>query len=124
MLGYLDEIMRPLVWILPKMIGYVETCKDKGGDKTKNIKLMSLHIDGNNLLKKYKTIWFKIEGLQNIELDALPVYDSRYIKIKIKTYGDKVYTNFRGLNVPEGWIECKSFTVISIDSLLVYHNRY
>ena len=63
---------------------------------------MSLHIDGNKLLKKYKTIWFKIEGLQNIELDALPVYDSRYIKIKIKTYGDKVYTNFRGLNVPEG----------------------
>ena len=42
------------------------------------------------------------------------LYQSRYIKTKIRTYGDKVYTNFRGLNVPEDNIECESFTVISI----------
>ena len=40
------------------------------------------------------------------------------------TYGNKVYSNFRGLNVPEDDIECKSFTVMSIDSLLVYENKY
>ena len=51
----------------------------------------------------------------------MPVYDDRYIKTKIRTYGDKVYTNFRGLYVPQ---ECESFTVISIDSLLVYENKY
>ena len=39
-------------------------------------------------------------------------------------YGDKVYTNVRGSNVPEDDIECESFTVISIDSLLVYENKY
>ena len=53
-----------------------------------------------------------------------PVYDDRHIKTKIKTYGDKVYTNFCGLNVPEDDKECESFTVISIDSLLVYNNKY
>ena len=53
-----------------------------------------------------------------------PVYDDRHIKTKIKTYGDKVYTNFCGLNVPEDDMECESFTVISIDSLLVYNNKY
>ena len=42
------------------------------------------------LLEKYKTIWTKIEDLINIELNALPVYDRRYIKTKIKTYDDKV----------------------------------
>ena len=73
LLGYLNIVIRPLVLILPKMIGYVETCKDKGGDKIKINKLMSLRIDDNNLLKKCKTIWYKIEDLQNIELDALPV---------------------------------------------------
>ena len=31
---------------------------------------------------------------KKIELDALPVYNDRYIKTKIRTYGDKVYTNF------------------------------
>ena len=61
---------------------------------------------------------------KNITFNALPVYDDRYIKTKIRTYGDKVYTNFRDLNVPEDDIECESFTVISIDSLLVYKNKY
>ena len=46
------------------------------------------------------------------------------MKAKIRTYNDKVYTSFRGLNVPENEIECESFTVISIDSLLVYENKY
>ena len=52
------------------------------------------------------------------------MYDDRYIKTKIRTYGDKVYTNFRVLNVPENDIECEYFRVISIDSLLVYENKY
>ena len=66
----------------------------------------------------------KIEDLINITLNALPVYDDRYIETKIRTFGDKVYTNFHGLNVPEDDIECESFTIISIDSLLVYDNKY
>ena len=46
--------------------------------------------------KSIKTIWTKIEDLKNIELNALPVYDDRYMKTKIRTYGYKVYANFRG----------------------------
>ena len=46
------------------------------------------------------------------------------MKTKIGTYGDKVHTNFCGLNVPEDDIECEYFTVISIDSLLKYESRY
>ena len=77
-------------------------------------------IDDDKLLEKYKTIWTKNKDLKIIELNALPVYDDRYIKTKIKTYGDEVHTNFRGLNVSEDDTECESLTVISIDSLLVY----
>ena len=69
-------------------------------------------------------MWTKIEDLKNIKLNALPVYDDRYIKTKIRTFGDKVYTNFRGLDVLEDDIKCESFTVISIDSLLVYNKKY
>ena len=36
-----------------------------------------------------------------MELNALPVYDGTYIKSKIRTHHDKVYTNFCRLNVPE-----------------------
>ena len=42
-----------------------------------------------------------IEDLKNIEVNALPVCDDSYIKTKIRTYGDKIYTNFRGLNEAE-----------------------
>ena len=42
----------------------------------------------------------------------------------MRTYCDKVYTNFRGLNVPKDDIACESFIVVSIDSLLVYQNKY
>ena len=85
---------------------------------------MSFHIDDEKLLEKYKAIWTKIEGLNNIELNVLPVYDDRYIKTKIRTYGDKLYTKFRGLKVPENDIEYETSTVISIDSLLAYQNKY
>ena len=105
---------------MPKMSGYVKTFKVKEG----NNKLMSFRIDDEKLLEKYKAIRIKIEDLKNIKLNALPVHDDRYIKTKIRTFGDKVYTNFRGLNVPEDDKECEYFTVISIDFLLVYDTKY
>ena len=54
----------------------------------------------------------------------MKLYDHRYIKTKIRTYQDKVYTNFRCLNVPEDDIECESFTVTFINSLLIYDEKY
>ena len=78
------------------------------GDKDKNNKLISFLTDDEELLEKYNTIWINIEDLKNIELNALLVYDDRFIKPKIRTYGNKVYTNFHGLNVAEEVIECES----------------
>ena len=46
------------------------------------------------------------------------------MKSKIRTYGDKIYTNVRGLNVTEDDIEWESFTIISINSLLSYDKKY
>ena len=57
-------------------------------------------------------------------MNGLPTYNYANIKAKVGTYGDKVYTNFCGVNVLENYIECESFTVISIDSLLVSENKY
>ena len=120
LIGYLDRTIRPFVLVMPKMSGCVKTFKVKEGDN----KLMSFRIDDKKLLEEYEAIWSNIEDLKNIKLNALPVFDGRYIKTKIRTFGFKVYTNFRGLNVPQDYIECESFTVISIDSLLVYDKKY
>ena len=56
-------------------------------------------------------------------MNTLAVYNDRYMKTKIITYGDKVYTNFHGINALEDDIEYGSFRAISIDSLLVYENK-
>ena len=58
--------------------------------------------------------------MEDIELSALPVYEDRYIK---RGYSDKVYTNFGGLNVLQDGVESESFTMVSIDSLLVYESK-
>ena len=46
------------------------------------------------------------------------------MKTKLRKYGDKVYTNFDVLSVPEDGVECESFTINSIDSLFNYKNKY
>ena len=50
------------------------------------------------------------------------LYQSMMIDVynKIRTYGNKVNTNFRGLNVPEDDIKCESFIVISVDSIYLF----
>ena len=83
---------------------------------------MSFRVHDEQLLGRYKIILTKTEDLKKNELNALPVHDDRYIKTKIRAYGDNVYTNFGGLNELEDDIECKLFTVI--ESLLCYESKY
>ena len=101
---------------MPKISGYVKTFKDKNRDKDKSKKVISFRVDDDKPLIEYKTIWTKIKDLKNIELNSLPVYDAKLIKYKIRTCGDKFYTNFCSLNVPEDGSKGQSFTILSIDT--------
>ena len=58
LIGYLHEVIKPLVLIIPKMSWYIKTVKEK------NNKLTSFRMDNVKLLEKYKTIWTKIEDLK------------------------------------------------------------
>ena len=44
--------------------------------------------------------------------------------LKNKSFYEKVYSNFCGLNVLIDGVEFESFTIICIDFLLVYENKY
>ena len=72
------------------MIGFV-----KFFDSNKTI---SLNVADKKLLKKYTKIWERVCSLMNIEFDSEPIYGDidKYMKTKIKPYGDKVNTNFQG----------------------------
>ena len=48
----------------------------------------------------------------------------RYIKTKTRTYDDKDNTSLLDLNVSDNGVEGDSLIIISIESLLVYGNKY
>ena len=75
------------------MFGYV-----KHFDSNKK---MSFKVSDNKI-KKLNIIWETVGNLLNIEFDSEPVYGDvdKYIKTKIKMYGDRVNTNFQGKKVP------------------------
>ena len=92
--------------------------------KNKNNKLMYLRRDHNKLLGKKQNHLIKDWRFKKYWIRFVSVYDDIYIKTKIRTYDHRVYTNFRGLNVSVDDGECESFTIISIDSLLVYKSKH
>ena len=65
-------------------------------------KAMSFEVSDNKLLKKYLKIWERVRNLMNIKFDSEPVYDDndKYMKTKLKLYGDKINTNFQAKNIP------------------------
>ena len=58
-------------------------------------KTLSFKVSDKKLFKKYIKIWGKSSRLIGKEFDSDPVYgdSDKYIKTKIKSYGDKINTN-------------------------------
>ena len=73
LIGHSDKPIRPLVLIMSKLSGYVKTFK------VKDIYDI-LRIDDEKVLQKYKSIWTKIEDLnQTIYYDDIYIYIYIYI---------------------------------------------
>ena len=62
----------------------------------------------------------------NIEFDSEPVCGDgdKYIKAKIKMYGDRVNTNFQGKKVPKENALYKFLSVIMLDSVIRVNKNY
>ena len=100
------------------MIGYVKYFDSN--------KIVSFKVIDKKLLKKSTKIWERVSSLMNTKLDSKPVYgdNDKYIKTKIKTYGDKVNTNFQGKKVPKENASCKCSSLIMLDSVIRAHKKY
>ena len=111
-------VIRPLCILLRQMIGYVKYFDSN--------KAMPFKASGNKLLKKYKKIWEKVGNLLNIKSDSEPIYRDvdEYIKTKIKTYGDRVNTNFQGQKVPKENAAYKCISLTMLDSVIRVNKKY
>ena len=90
---YTTDAIRVLFIKLPQLIGYVKYFDSN--------KAMSFKVIDNKLLKEYTKIWKKVSNLINIKFDSEPVYgdNDKYIKSKIKLYGNEINTNFQGKKI-------------------------
>ena len=113
-----DDFIRPLCIKLPQMIAYVK-CFDSN-------KTMSFKVCDNKVLKKYNKTWERVSNLMNIEFDSEPVYGDtdKYIKTKIKQYGDKINTNFQGKKARKENVTYKCLSLIMLDSNVRANKKY
>ena len=61
---------------------------------------MYLLIENDDLLEKYNTIWDKARVDMKKEFDSEPVYNKKFLKTEIKSYGDEV-TDFYDKRIPK-----------------------
>ena len=112
-IGYLNGIdkISPLCIILPQMSEYIKYFGN-GGEN------MSFKIEDDNAYVKYSQIWNKIKELLSVKFYSGPVYDYKYIKVKVMTFSEMINTLFTENKVPKEKIEYVCIPVISVDSVL------
>ena len=76
-------------------------------------KTMSFKVSDKKLLKKYTKRRKKFSSSIGKECDSEPVYgdNDKYINTKIKSYGDKINTNFQGKKIPKENASYKMFVI-------------
>ena len=62
----------------------------------------------------------------SIKFDIEPVYgdNDKYIKTKIKLYGDKINTNFQDKKIPKENASYKSLSLVMLDSVIRANKKY
>ena len=81
-------------------------------------------IKDNDILKKYHEIWDKVSNIIIEGFDSDLIYNDKYLKTKIKSYEEKVNTNFHKDKVPIEGSHCISLSMVLIDSVLKMGKNY
>ena len=78
---------------------------------------MSFFIKDDKLLEKYNEIWKKVKNVTKKEFESKPVYNDKYLKVKIKSYNGKINTNFHNNKIPKEGSQFICSSVILIYSV-------
>ena len=79
--------------------------------------------EDDDLLEKYNNVWNKISNSINKELDSEPIYNKKFLKTKIRSYGDEA-RNFHVKETPQVGSNNTCLTVILIDFVLKKDQNY
>ena len=87
------------------------------------IKWVYFLIGDDYLLGKYNNIWDNVSAEINKELDGEPVYNIKFLKTRIKSYGNEI-TDFHDKEVHQVYSSLTCLAVISLDSALNKNGNY
>ena len=111
-----DEIIKPLCIILPQMNGYIKYFENAG-------KNMSFLIKNSKVWEKYEEIWNVIKNKLNIKFHSQPIYENKYLKVKVKEFDGNIKTNFLGNNLPKENTYNTCIACITIDSIIKMNKK-
>ena len=78
----------------------------------KNSKYMNLLVNDEEVLEKYNEIWNKTKNLFGKKFDSEPVYNDKYIKVKMNSYNTNIFKYYI------------CFSVILLDSNVNVDKKY
>ena len=65
----------------------------------------------------------RIKKALNIKFHSIPVYDEKYIKVKVREFNGVIKTNFLGNEIPKENVHYASIACITIDSVMKKKKR-
>ena len=111
-----DEIVKPLCIILPQMNGYIKYFENGG-------KNMSFLIKNDEVWEKYEGIWDIIKNKLGIKFHSEPIYETKYLKAKVREFDGEIKTNFLGNGVAIENIYYSCIACITIDSVMKMNKK-
>ena len=112
-IGYKEgEIVKPLCIISTQMTRYIKYFENGGKD-------MSFVIKDDDVLNKYNEIWDKIKEKLNIKFHSVPVYDEKYIKVKVREFNGVIKRNYLGDEIPKESMHYTCIACITTDSVIM-----
>ena len=103
------ETVKPLCIILPQMSGYIKYFENRS-------KNMSFLINDDEAW--HNTMKFVMRLKLGIKFHSELVYESRYLKAKVREFNGVIKTNFLGNDMPKENMHYTSIACITIDSVL------
>ena len=79
---------------------------------------MSFLIEDESVYLKNTKIWNKIKKLLGVKFHSQPIHDDKYIKTKVKAFGETINTLFSNNKVPKEKNHYVCIAAICVDSML------
>ena len=73
--------------------------------------------------EKYDEIWDAIKDKLGIEFHSKPVYEYRYLKVKVREFEGAIKTNFLGNDMPKENMHYTCIASITIDAVMNFYKK-